>query len=277
MSEFIKAGVIGHPIKHSKSPVIHNYWIDKYGFEGSYEAIDIAPENLKDEIQRLVDEGYKGFNATIPHKESIMELCDDVAHNANVIGAVNTVTIEDGKLHGQNTDGYGFVHNIFDNTDDFEFEGKRAAILGAGGATRAIASALIGEEIEQIVLLNRTRERAEKLASDIAFVSDFIVVEDWDNRSKILDGVDLLINATSLGMDGQAPLDIDLSTLPDHALVNDIVYSPLETELLKAAKGRNLQTVTGIGMLLHQARPAFKSWFGLLPDVTDELIEKVTA
>jgi shikimate dehydrogenase len=277
MSEFIKAGVIGHPIKHSKSPVIHNYWIEKYGFEGSYEAIAIAPENLKDDIKRLVDEGYKGFNATIPHKESVMQLCDDVAHNAQVIGAVNTVTIEDGKLCGQNTDGYGFIHNILGNTDDFEFEGKRAAILGAGGATRAIASALIGEEIQQIILLNRTRERAEKLASDIAFVSDFIVVEDWDNRSNILDGVDLLVNATSLGMDGQAPLDIDLSALPDHALVNDIVYSPLETDLLKAASARNLQTVTGIGMLLHQARPAFKSWFGLLPDVTGELIEKVTA
>ncbi len=277
MSEFIKAGVIGHPIKHSKSPVIHNYWIEKYGFEGAYKTIDIAPENLKSDVQRLVDEGYKGFNVTIPHKESIMQLCDDVAHNAKVIGAVNTVTIEDGKLNGTNTDGYGFIHNILGNTADFEFEGKRAAILGAGGATRAIASALIGEQIEQIVLLNRTKERAEKLAEDIAFVSDLIIVEDWENRSAALEGVDLLVNATSLGMDGQAPLDIDLSALPASALVNDIVYSPLETQLLKDAKARDLQYVTGIGMLLHQARPAFKSWFGVLPDVTDELTNMVSA
>ena len=277
MSEHIKAGVIGHPIKHSKSPLIHNYWIEKYGFDGDYGTIDIAPENLKDGISQLIDVGYAGFNVTIPHKESIIEYCDEVSHNAQVIGAVNTVTIQDGKLHGQNTDGFGFIHNILGNTADFEFSGKRAVVLGAGGATRAIASALIGEKIEQIILLNRTRERAEKLASDIAFVSDLIVVEDWDNRSSVLEGIDLLVNATSLGMDGQVALDIDLAALPDTALVNDIVYAPLQTQLLKDASSRGLQTVTGIGMLIHQARPAFKSWFGLLPDVTDELNEKVLA
>lgn len=276
MSEFIKAAVIGHPVKHSKSPVIHNYWIGKYGFEGSYEAIDIAPETLDDGIKRMVDEGYKGFNATIPHKESLMALCDEISHNANIVGAVNTVTIEDGKLHGQNTDGFGFIHNILENTGNFEFKGKRAAILGAGGATRAIASALIGEEIEQIILLNRTRERAEKLAEDIAFVSDIIIVEDWEKRSFVLEGVDLLVNATSLGMDGQNALEMDLSALPESALVNDIVYAPLQTQLLKDACARGLQTVTGIGMLVHQARPAFNAWFGLLPDVTDELTKKVS-
>ncbi|MBL4803751.1 MAG: shikimate dehydrogenase [Alphaproteobacteria bacterium] len=277
MSKFTKAAVIGHPVKHSKSPMIHQYWIEKYGFEGSYEAIDIAPETLDDGIKKLVDDGYKGFNVTIPHKESLMAICDEISHNANVIGAVNTVTIEDGKLHGQNTDGFGFIHNILQNTGNFEFKGKRAAILGAGGATRAIASALIGEEIEQIVLLNRTKERAEKLAEDIAFVSDIIVVEDWEKRSAVLEGIDLLVNATSLGMDGQHPLEIDLGALPETALVNDIVYSPLQTQLLKDAQARDLHTVTGIGMLLHQARPAFKSWFGLLPDVTDELTTMVSA
>ena len=186
MSEHIKAGVIGHPIKHSKSPLIHNYWIEKYGFDGDYGTIDIAPENLKDGISQLIDAGYAGFNVTIPHKESIIEYCDEVSHNAQVIGAVNTVTIQDGKLHGQNTDGFGFIHNILGNTADFEFSGKRAVVLGAGGATRAIASALIGEEIEQIILhaLNGLQQTAGCLQSahakrGIYFVDFSISCHAW--------------------------------------------------------------------------------------------------
>ena len=273
--EYIKAGVIGHPIKHSKSPLIHNYWIDVYKKTGSYDAIDIAPENLGDEIKRLIDEGCAGFNVTIPHKEAIMEHCDKIAHNAEAIGAVNTVTIKDGKLHGLNTDGFGFTHNILETVPHFEFEAKRAVLLGAGGATRAITSALIGEEIEQIIIVNRTRERAEKIKDDMGFLTDLIKVADWHERSEILGDADLLVNTTSLGMDGQPPLEIDLDNLKDGALVNDIVYAPLQTPLLKAAADKGHQTVTGIGMLIHQARPAFKEWFGLLPDVTDDLHERV--
>ena len=271
----IKTGVIGHPIKHSKSPIIHNYWIDIYKKNGSYEAIDIAPENLGDEIKRLIDEGYAGFNVTIPHKESIMQYCDEIAHNAEAIGAVNTVVIKDSKIHGLNTDGFGFRHNIWESEPDFKFSGKRAVLLGAGGATRAIASALIGEEVEQIIITNRTRERAEKIKDEMGFLSDLIKVIDWDDRNSILDEADLLVNTTSLGMDGQPALDIDLATLKQDALVNDIVYAPLETPLLKDASAKGHKTVTGIGMLIHQARPAFKEWFGLLPDVTDDLCGRV--
>jgi shikimate dehydrogenase len=275
MCEFVKAAVIGHPISHSKSPLIHNEWIKTYGLQGSYEAIDIAPEELERGIQRLIDEGFAGFNVTVPHKEAVLALCDEVDHNARAIGAVNTVVIKDGKLRGLNTDGFGFLHNIWDVAPDFEFQNKRAVILGAGGAARAIISGLIGEEIGQIALTNRTREKAEKIKDEMGFSSYLIVVEDWENRNQILKNADLLVNTTSLGMNGQPPLDINLNALPKTALVNDIVYAPLQTGLLKAAKENGNIAVTGIGMLIHQARPAFKEWFGLLPDVTDELRELV--
>ncbi len=275
MSELIKAGVIGHPISHSKSPLIHNYWIEAYGLKGAYEAIDSAPDQLEEDIKRLIDEGYKGFNATVPHKESVIKLCDEVSHNAQVIGAVNTVVIKDGKLHGLNTDGFGFLHNIWDVDPNFNFEDKCAVVLGAGGATRAIVSALIGERIGKIILLNRTRPRAETIREEMGFMSDLIVVEDWEQRAQFLERADLLVNTTSLGMQGQPALDLDLSALPTHTLVNDIVYAPLQTDLLQAAKMRGNMVVTGIGMLIHQARPAFKEWFGFLPDVTPALKELV--
>lgn len=275
MNKFVKAAVIGHPVSHSKSPLIHNYWIEKYGLNGAYEAIDIAPENLEQGIRRLVYEDFAGFNVTVPHKEAILTLCDEVDHNARAIGAVNTIVIKNGRLRGLNTDGFGFLHNIWEVEPDFEYEGKRAVILGAGGAARAIISGLIGEHIGQIVLTNRTREKAEKIKDEMGFSSDLIVVEDWENRNQILENTDLLVNTTSLGMNGQPPLDINLKALPKTALVNDIVYAPLQTDLLKAAKENGNIAVTGIGMLIHQARPAFKEWFGVLPDVTDELRELV--
>ena len=206
----IKACVIGHPVSHSKSPLIHNYWIKTYGLSGSYEAIDTAPENLKSEIRRLTDEGYQGFNVTVPHKEAILELCDKVDLGAQNIGAVNTVVIQNGALRGMNTDGFGFLHNIWDVNPKFYFEEKTAVILGAGGATRAIVSALIGEYIGQIILLNRTRARAETIREEMGCMSDLIVVEDWDHRVKLLARADLLINTTSLGMQGQPALDLDL-------------------------------------------------------------------
>jgi len=275
MSKTIKAAVIGHPISHSKSPLIHNYWIGKYGLDGSYEAIDIAPENLKAEVQNLIDQDYAGFNATIPHKEAMISLCENSAHNAQVIGAVNTVVIKDGKLNGMNTDGFGFINNIWDTCPDFDFQGKNAVVLGAGGAARAIVSALIGEEIGHIYLLNRTREKAEMIRNEMGFLSDLIKVRDWGDRNTVLGKADILINTTSLGMAGQAALDIDLSVLPKTALVNDIIYAPLYTDLLQQAKACGNPVIAGIGMLIHQARPAFKEWFGIMPDVTDELKELV--
>lgn len=271
MSDFIKAGVIGHPINHSKSPLIHNYWIKKHGLNGSYEAIDIAPEDLKSGVQRLVDEGYAGFNVTIPHKEAILELCDEIDANAEICGAVNTVAIKDGKLIGHNTDSFGFLANIKEAKPDFNFEAGTAVVIGSGGAARAIVSGLVGHRVPEVMLINRTRARAETIAKEIGLGTDLVEVVDWEDRHDALKWANLLVNTTSLGMEGQPPLDLNLDKLPAYALVNDIVYAPLETPLLKAAAAKGNSTVTGIGMLLHQARPAFNEWFGVMPNVDEEL------
>lgn len=271
MSDTIKAAVIGHPIKHSKSPIIHNYWIEKSGANGSYEAIDIAPDNLKDGVQKLIDDSYAGFNVTIPHKESILELCDEVDGNVELCGAVNTVVIKDGKLIGHNTDSFGFLTNIKEANPDFNFEDSPCVVIGAGGAARAVVSGLIGHRVPEVILVNRTPERAEKIAEEIGLNTDLVEVADWDERHDVLQWAGLLVNASSLGMEGQPPLDLNLDALSTEAVVNDIVYSPLETDLLKAAKARGNPTVTGIGMLLHQARPAFYEWFGVMPNVDEEL------
>ncbi len=277
MSTFIKAAVIGYPIKHSKSPLIHNYWIEKYGLSGSYEAIELHPENLKSGIEDLIAKGFTGFNFTVPHKEAAAALCDSVDLNAQNIGAVNTLVVRDGQKRGMNTDAYGFLTNITQNTGGFAFGGKCAVVLGAGGAARAIVSGLMGAEIDKIFLLNRTQDKADALASSMDMGTGIIEVLPWEQRNQIISQAALLVNTTTLGMSGQPPLEIDLSALPAHALVNDIVYAPLETDLLKAANAKGVKTVSGIGMLLHQARPAFKEWFGVMPEVTPELEAKVLA
>ncbi|MFK7838971.1 MAG: shikimate dehydrogenase [Bdellovibrionales bacterium] len=272
MSKPIKAAVIGHPISHSKSPLIHNYWIEQGGLNGSYEAIDIAPENLKEGVQKLIDEGYAGFNVTIPHKEAIMDLCDDIDHNAAACGAVNTVVIEEsGKLRGLNTDSFGFLTNIKSTSPDFDFEAGAAVVIGAGGAARAVVSGLIGQRIPEVILVNRTKSRAEKIAQDIGLGTDLVEVIDWEERHEALQWANLVVNASSLGMKDQPELDLNLDALSADVLVNDIVYNPLQTQLLKNASDRGNPTVTGIGMLLHQARPAFLEWFGTMPDVDDTL------
>ncbi len=270
---FIKCGVIGHPIKHSKSPLIHNHWIEEYGLSGEYKAIDIAPENLKDGVKALVDEGYAGFNVTIPHKQEIFKLCAEVDDVARNIGAVNTVVIRGGELHGTNTDAFGFIENVHRSAFGVDFTHRPAVVLGAGGAARAVVYGLIEAGAQKIILTNRTVDKAR----DIAKMDDIIEVADWGDRNVILEGAGFLTNTTSLGMSGKEPLDIDLSMLPEEATVCDIVYAPLMTELLQQAKSRGNQTVTGIGMLLHQARPAFEKWFGVLPDVSEELEKKVLA
>ncbi len=268
MTDFIKTGVIGHPISHSKSPLIHNYWLEKYGLNGAYKAIDIRPNDLKQDIQKLIDQGYTGFNVTIPHKISIMDLCDEIDDLAKEIGAVNTVTIKDGKLYGTNTDAYGFIQNIKSNEPDFDFKAGKAVILGAGGAANAIAYALIKEGVPEIIITNRTKEKAQKLARGI------IKVTDWEDRNEAIKNANLVINTTSLGMAGQPALDIELS---NNNLVTDIVYAPLHTDLLKQAQSKNIKIVTGIGMLLHQACRGFELWNGVFPSVTNELEQMVLA
>lgn len=272
MTGFIRAGVIGYPIKHSKSPLIHGHWIAQHGLQGSYEAIEIAPENLRTRVLQLAADGYAGFNVTIPHKEEIFKLCDDVDPTASIIGAVNTVKIENGKLRGMNTDAFGFIENIRQNTPGFDFRRGPAVVLGAGGAARAILYGLLKEGVPRIILTNRTRDKADVLAQ---MAPGKIVVANWSDREGLLAGAKLLVNTTALGMTGKDPLDLSLHALPSDALVTDIVYAPLETELLKAAQANGNPIVTGIGMLLHQARPAFREWFGIMPDVTDDLAKKV--
>ncbi len=273
MNDFIKTGVIGHPISHSKSPLIHNHWISKYELNGSYEAIDIKPENLNDELPRLLHQsGYSGFNLTIPHKEIALDICDEIDNLGKSIGAVNTIKLRasDNKIIGTNTDAYGFIHNIKQTLTGFNFCAGPAVILGAGGAAKAIIYGLLQENVPHIIITNRTRAKADKLAQ----IDKRITVIDWNKRHEALDGVHLLVNTSALGMAGKPALEIDLSLLPVEAAVSDIVYAPLMTNLLDNAQKHGNSVVTGIGMLLHQARPAFELWYGVLPDV-DQALESI--
>lgn len=278
MSDFIKTGVIGHPISHSKSPIIHTHWIDTYHCNGAYEAIDIAPENLQSGVQKLIDEGYRGFNVTVPHKRAIMNLCADMDANARTIGAVNTVTIENGQLFGQNTDAYGFIENLRNASRNFGFswaiEHGPAVVLGAGGAARAAVYGLLREDVPEIILANRTREKALEIAK---LDPSRVRVVDWTERSNVLSGVNLLVNTTSLGMAGQGDLDMDFTRAHEDMLVHDIVYNPLYTDFLRGARDEDLRILTGIGMLLYQAKPAFEEWYDVTPEVTQILEDRVLA
>lgn len=268
----IRAGVIGHPIAHSKSPLIHGHWMEKYNIVGDYKVIDIAPDALALGVRDLVRDGYAGFNVTVPHKIAIMELCDEIDATARTIGAVNTVVIEDGKLYGRNTDAFGFIANLKAALPDYAFD-RPAMVLGAGGAARAVVYGLLQQGVPSVAVCNRSKDKAEVLRDlDDARVS----VVDWDDRDQLA-AYGLLVNTTSLGMKGQPPLDIRLDELPIDAAVYDIVYAPLMTDLLSAAQARGNAIVTGIGMLLHQARPAFEAWTGTLPEVDDALAQKVLA
>jgi len=260
------AGVIGWPVKHSLSPKLHNYWLNKYGIDGEYLRQEVKPENLAAAVKACVAEGWCGFNLTLPHKELVLPMLDSIDDVAAAIGAVNTVVIKPGgKLHGTNTDAYGFIENIRP-----AINGKnKAVLLGAGGAAKAVCHALTKEGFVNIVVLNRTPEKAAAFSAQFPRATSVV----WEERNSVLCDADLLVNATSLGMAGKEPLDIDLSSLPKHALVTDIVYTPLITPLLAQAKARGNPIVDGLGMLLHQAVPGFKAWFDFdgEPDINDEL------
>lgn len=269
----MKAGVIGFPISHSKSPLIHGYWLRRYTITGTYEPIEIHPDAFEQGVEDLIERGLDGFNVTIPHKENIIGLCHQIDDTARILGAVNTVVIKDKKLYGQNTDGFGFIENIKSAQPKFDFTHKNAVVLGAGGAARAIIHALDKAGVHKIILTNRTQTRAENLKE----LSDKIEICAWENRMEALAGCDLLVNTTSLGMTGKPGLELDLGALPASALVNDIVYAPLMTPLLSAAQAQGNNIVTGIGMLLHQARPAFAAWTGVMPEVDDKIMAEVLA
>ena len=269
-----KAFVIGWPISHSKSPTIHNHWLEQNSLAGSYEKIAVEPDKLQSFVASLADNGFVGGNVTIPHKEAILPFVDVLHPTAKKLGAANTLWFEGDKLHADNTDGYGFLANLDQHHEGWDQQpGAKALVLGAGGAARPIVHGLIERGFKKVTVVNRTRQRAEALALhfETLGMGKAICIEDWEAREGLLEDCDLVVNTSSLGMTGQPPLELDLSALPKAALVTDIVYTPLITGLLGQARDRGNPIVDGLGMLLHQAVPGFEHWFGVRPQVTDEL------
>lgn len=269
-----KACVIGWPISHSRSPLIHNYWLKQYGISGRYDRVAVKPEELQDFMATLIANGLEGCNVTIPHKEAAFKLVTPADETTRRLGVVNTVFHHDGNLFGTSTDGEGFLNNAIQTVPELALANSCITILGAGGAAMAIIGALLDAGCGEIRLLNRTRERAELLRTKF---SQRIVPIDWERRDNALQDCDLLVNTTALGMTGQQPLQINLAKLNETAVVADIVYSPLETDLLRQARERGNRTVGGLGMLLHQAVRGFELWFGIRPRVTKELYDIVAA
>jgi shikimate dehydrogenase len=257
---------MGHPVAHSRSPMLHGYWLRTLGIDGSYEHADVPPEKFEGFFRGLKHNGYAGGNITIPHKEAAFRLVDRRERAADAIGAVNTVWYEGDTLVGGNTDWYGIVASLDEIHPHWDAKPGKALVLGAGGSARASVFAFL-ERNFAVALVNRTRERAEKLAAQFG---PGVSVHDWDEVSKLLGEADVLINNTSLGMAGKPPLEIDLSPLKKSAIVYDVVYVPLETALLKAANARGHRTVDGLSMLLYQAVTGFSHWFGVTPKVTAE-------
>lgn len=272
-----RAGVIGWPVAHSRSPRLHGFWLKQHGLVGRYDKLPVPPEDLAAFIADLPKEpGFRGVNVTIPHKIAVLPLMAQVDDAARRIGAVNTVVVQpDGSLHGSNTDAFGFIENLkTDAPAGWKAANGPAVVLGAGGAARAVIFALLDAGVTELRLVNRSIEKAEALAAEFGKA---ILPVAWDERAQALAGANLLVNTTSLGMAGQPPLEIALDDLPPAALVNDIVYSPLVTDLLASAGARGNPVVDGLGMLLHQGRPGFEAWFGVAPAVTPELRDAVLA
>jgi shikimate dehydrogenase len=267
MTTKINAGVIGWPIKQSRSPLIHGHWLQSHKIDGSYEKIAVEPDDLQSFIKSLKQNNLSGLNVTVPHKEMVFKFADEVTDEAKAIGAANTLWFENDKLIAGNTDAYGFITHLKQSAPSWE-KTKPAMVLGAGGAARAILYALLNEGVPEIKLTNRTKDRAENLAKEFG---PKIKVIEWQEKEDHLDDCGLLVNSTSLGMTGSTPLEMNISSLPKTAICYDIVYAPLETQMLKDAKSLGLGTVDGLGMLLHQAVPGFEKWFGVRPVVTNEL------
>jgi shikimate dehydrogenase len=272
---FLLAGVMGWPVSQSRSPMLHNYWFAQHGLNGVYVPLAIRPQGLQAALRALPALTFSGCNLTIPHKQEAMRILDAVDVTATKIGAISCVVVrEDGSLSGSNNDWYGFVYNILEFVPDWRADAGPIAVIGAGGGARAVVYGLMERGAREIRLVNRTLSRAQALATDFGGP---IRVLPWEERHAALEGAAMLVNATSQGMIGQAPLDLRLDKLPTTALVNDIIYIPRETPLLVAARARGNRTVTGLGMLLHQGVPAWKAWFGIEPKVTAELRAKIEA
>lgn len=259
------AGVIGSPVAHSKSPRLHAHWLKTYGIAGHYIPMDVAHADLAEVLRALPKAGFVGVNITIPHKETVLALADIVTDRAALIGAANTLIFrKDGRIHADNTDGYGFVANLRQNTPGWNPGGGAAAVLGAGGAARAVIASLLEIGVPEIRLANRTRARAETLRAEFGAK---VVVFDWVQAGNMLEGAVTVVNTTSLGMTGKPDFRVPLDALSPQAIVTDLVYAPLRTRFLEEAAAIGCTTVDGLGMLLHQAAPAFERWFGVRPEV----------
>jgi shikimate dehydrogenase len=267
------AGVIGSPIAHSRSPALHGHWLSRYGLPGHYVPLDVAEDRLEETLRFLPSIGFVGVNVTIPYKERALAIADLASDRATLIGAANTLIFRaDGRIHADNTDGYGFVENLRQSVPDWDPAAGPATVFGAGGAARAVLASLIDIGVPEIRLTNRTRPRAEMLRNDFG---TRVQVHDWVKAGNVLEDSALVVNTTSLGMTGKPELRVPLDGLQPGTVVSDLVYAPLETRLLRTARAQGCHAVDGLGMLLHQAVPGFERWFGQRPEVDDALREAV--
>jgi shikimate dehydrogenase len=265
------AGVIGAPVAHSRSPALHGYWLRKYDLRGYYVPLEVAQTDLEEVLRAMPKMGFVGANVTIPHKETALRLADIVSDRAALIGAANTLIFRpDGKIHADNTDGYGFLENLRQGAPGWRADAGPCAVLGAGGAARAVVASLLEAGAEEIRLTNRTRNRAEALRAEFGTK---VVVQDWVQAGNAIEGAATVVNTTSLGMVGKSEFRVPLDGLSPDAVVTDLVYTPLDTTLLVRAREIGCRTVDGLGMLLHQAVPGFERWFGVKPEV-DEALRK---
>lgn len=263
------AGVIGWPIAHSRSPRVHGHWLARYGIQGHYIPIPVLPEHLAEILRAMPRMGFVGANVTIPHKESVLALADVVTDRAALIGAANTLIFRpDGKIHADNTDGYGFIANLRQYAPGWIPDLGPAAVIGAGGAARAVVASLLETGVTELRIANRTRIRAEQIRAEFGAK---VVVYDWAQAGNMLEGAMTVVNATSMGMDGKPALRVPLDALAPGTLVTDLVYTPLMTPFLVEAQARGCDVVDGLGMLLHQAAPGFERWFGKRPEVDEDL------
>ncbi len=275
MSKIPRAGVIGNPISHSLSPKLHTYWLNRYGLEGEYTALQVTEDALEQTLRDLPKQGFIGANVTIPHKVRVMQFADQITDRATLIGAANTLIFkEDGRIFADNTDGYGFMANLKQGAPDWNPKAGPAVIFGAGGAARAIIVALVDAGVPEIIISNRTRPKAEALRADFGAR---IRVVDWVQADMMLEDANTVINTTSLGMVGAQEFKVSLDGLRPEAVVTDIVYNPLRTPFLRAAEEKGCTTVDGLGMLLHQGVPGFERWFGQRPEVDEETRHAVLA
>ncbi|TCS64868.1 shikimate dehydrogenase [Varunaivibrio sulfuroxidans] len=274
---YTRAGVVGWPVNHSLSPRVHGYWLEKYAIKGDYVRLATPPEDLKKTLRGLEKKGFRGVNITVPHKENALKIVDCADPAARRIGAVNTIVVgKNGRLEGSNTDGFGFLENLKSGAPRHLGRETCAVVLGAGGAARAVVVALLDQGVGEIRIVNRTRERAQRLIDDVVNFGGIpdgvrLAAHPWSGRNSALDGARVLVNTTVLGMNGRPPLAIELTAMAPGGVVNDIVYSPLTTPLLTQARARGLIAIDGLGMLLHQARPGFRAWFGAVEGTADGL------